>query len=80
MIVVDAYGDGSSLPFYMTTLEFFEEVKSHLNDEGIMVVNVLAKDRRKNLFEPTVKTVDSVFGSTFFLQLKHYSTRTYGLV
>ena len=39
IILVDAYSSISA-PFHMTTTEFFTLVKDHLNDDGIMMMNV----------------------------------------
>ncbi len=37
--MVDAYQD-ITIPFQMSTIEFFTMVKQHLNDDGVMVVNM----------------------------------------
>jgi spermidine synthase len=39
VITVDAYRQ-PYIPFYMTTVEFFEEVRDHLTHDGVVVVNV----------------------------------------
>ncbi len=39
LIMVDAYQD-ITIPFQMSTREFFTEVKNHLNPRGVMVVNM----------------------------------------
>ena len=39
VIMVDAYQD-ITIPFQMSSKEFFELVKSHLKDDGVMVVNM----------------------------------------
>ncbi len=39
IILADAYQD-ITVPFHMSTLEFFEEVKEHLNPGGVLIVNV----------------------------------------
>lgn len=39
VIMVDAYRD-ITIPFQMSTAEFFSEVRDHLNDGGVMVVNM----------------------------------------
>ena len=38
VIMVDAYQD-ITIPFQMSSVEFFEQVKEHLTDDGVMVVN-----------------------------------------
>ena len=39
VIMVDAYQD-ITIPFQMSSVEFFELVKEHLTDDGVMVVNM----------------------------------------
>jgi spermidine synthase len=39
VIMVDAYRD-ITIPFQMSTVEFFSEVRDHLNEGGVMVVNM----------------------------------------
>ena len=39
VIMVDAYQD-STIPFQMSTVEFFTIVKEHLKEDGVMVVNM----------------------------------------
>ena len=46
IILVDAYSSISA-PFHMTTTEFFTLVKEHLNDDGLMIMNVNMYSERK---------------------------------
>lgn len=39
LILVDAYKD-ITVPFQMTTTEFFKEVEKHLQDDGVLVINL----------------------------------------
>lgn len=39
VILVDAYQD-ITIPFQMSSIEFFKKVKDHLKDKGVMVVNL----------------------------------------
>ncbi|MDO5785033.1 MAG: fused MFS/spermidine synthase [Eubacteriales bacterium] len=73
VIMVDAYQD-ITIPFQMSTVEFFTMVKDHLKDNGVMVVNMNMRgteegninqylsDTIANVFD-TIYTVD-VAGST----------------
>ncbi len=73
VIMVDAYQD-ITIPFQMSSVEFFTLVKDHLTDGGVMVVNMNMKGSREdgiNMYLadtiasvfPWVRTVD-VIGST----------------
>ncbi len=73
VIMVDAYQD-ITIPFQMSSLEFFTMVKEHLKENGVMVVNMNMHSQEKGNINdhlsdtiasvfPFVSTVD-VFGST----------------
>ena len=73
IIMVDAYQD-ITIPFQMSSVEFFELVRDHLTEGGVMVVNMNMKGNREDGINryladtiasvfPWVRTVD-VSGST----------------
>ncbi|MBR5712391.1 MAG: fused MFS/spermidine synthase [Lachnospiraceae bacterium] len=47
VIMVDAYQD-ITIPFQMSSVEFFQLVKDHLNEGGVMVVNLNMKGSRED--------------------------------
>lgn len=59
IIFLDAY-QGGHIPFHLTTVEFLQEVKKHLNPGGIVVSNVLARHKNK-FFTAMVKTYNTEF-------------------
>ncbi len=61
VIMVDAYQD-ITIPFQMSSVEFFQMVKSHLNPGGIMVVNMnMRSDEPGNINEYLSDTIAAVF-------------------
>ena len=65
IILVDAYSSISA-PFHMTTVEFFTLVKDHLNDDGIMMMNVNMYSSKKESFSVAVcDTAFSVFENLY---------------
>jgi spermidine synthase len=58
IIMLDAY-NCDSIPFHMTTIEFLREVKSHLNEGGLVVANLWSSDWE--LYLSMVKTYSQVF-------------------
>lgn len=65
IILVDAYSSISA-PFHMTTVEFFTLVKDHLNDNGIMMMNVNMYSSKKESFSVAVcDTACSVFENLY---------------
>ena len=59
IILVDAYSSISA-PFHMTTTEFFTLVKDHLNDDGIMMMNVNMKSSNKGAINDALN--DTAYG------------------
>ena len=61
VIMVDAYQD-ITIPFQMSSSEFFEMVKAHLNEDGVMVVNMnLRSDADDGINTCLSDTIASVF-------------------
>ncbi len=68
VIMVDAYQD-ITIPFQMTTVEFFSLVKSHLKENGAMVVNMNMRSKKKGqINEYLCNTIRSVFSSVYTVE------------
>ncbi|WP_223847932.1 spermidine synthase [Bifidobacterium reuteri] len=62
VIMVDAYQD-ITIPFQMSSTEFFSMVREHLNPGGVMVVNMnMVSDGSGSINEALAGTIASVFG------------------
>ena len=67
VIMVDAYQD-ITIPFQMSSTEFFRLVRSHLNPGGVMVVNMnMISDGEGSINEALTDTIASVFGASNML-------------
>ena len=61
VIMVDAYQD-ITIPFQMSTVEFFSLVREHLTDDGVMVVNLsMHSDGELSINHYLCDTIASVF-------------------
>ncbi len=61
VIMVDAYQD-ITIPFQMSSVEFFTMVKEHLKENGVMVVNLnMHNDAEGSINEHLCDTIASVF-------------------
>ena len=75
VIMVDAYQD-ITIPFQMSSQEFFRQVKSHLREGGIMVVNMNMKSGQSgSINEYLTDTICSVFGSASTVDVPGYTNR-----
>lgn len=68
VINVDAYTP-PYIPWHLTTKEFFAEAFDHLSDDGVLVINVARIFEERGLLNSLFKTVDSVFASTYIVDL-----------
>jgi spermidine synthase len=63
VIAVDAYRL-PYIPWHMTTVEFFQQARDHLDDDGVLVVNVGRTESDYRLVEAVVATLRTIFPST----------------
>ena len=65
VIMVDAYQD-ITIPFQMSSIEFFTLVRDHLNDDGVMVVNMNMRGNEEgNINQYLADTISSVFSEVY---------------
>lgn len=65
VIMVDAYQD-ITIPFQMSSVEFFELVKEHLTDNGVMVVNMNMRGSGEgNINQYLADTISHVFSTIY---------------
>lgn len=64
---VDLYHGGPYVPFYLVTVEFFELVRTHMSEEGLLLMNVFDTEPKKELLLSTGATLRRVFPSVAVL-------------
>lgn len=70
IILADAYQD-ITVPFHMSTVEFFQEVKDHLKPGGVLIVNVNIKSGSfTGVPEYLANTVKSLFNKVYRADLR----------
>ncbi len=80
IIGVDAYRP-PYIPWHLTTRQFFQSVYEHLEQDGVMVVNVGRAPDDRRLIEALVGTIQTVFPSVHVMDLPNtfnsilYATR-----
>lgn len=75
IIMVDAYQD-ITIPFQMSTVEFFTMVKEHLKEDGVMVVNMNMKGTEEgNINQYLADTIASVFSYVYTVDVNGSSNR-----
>ncbi len=75
IIMVDAYQD-ITIPFQMSTVEFFSMVEEHLNPGGVMVVNMnMHSSEEGNINEYLSDTIASLFPEVYTIDVKGSTNR-----
>jgi spermidine synthase len=62
VIAVDAYRP-PYIPWHLTTVEFFREISKHLNDNGVVAINVGRTNSDRRLVDAMTTTLLQVFAS-----------------
>ena len=75
VIMVDAYQD-ITIPFQMSSLEFFTLVKEHLKEDGVMVVNMnMHSEESGNINEYLSDTIANVFDEIYTVDVRGATNR-----
>ena len=75
VIMVDAYQD-ITIPFQMSSVEFFTLVKDHLNEGGVMVVNMNMRGSSEgSINQHLADTISSVFGEVYTVDVRGSTNR-----
>lgn len=75
VIMVDAYQD-ITIPFQMSSVEFFRLVKEHLTEDGVMVVNMNMRGSQEgNIDQYLADTIASVFDTVYTVDVMGSTNR-----
>ena len=75
VIMVDAYQD-ITIPFQMSSREFFTMVRNHLTEDGVMVVNMnMHTEAEGNINQYLSDTIGSVFQEVYTVEVAHSTNR-----
>lgn len=75
VIMVDAYQD-ITIPFQMSSAEFFRLVEEHLKENGVMVVNMnMRSDRQDSINAYLSDTISTVFSEVYTVNVRNTTNR-----
>ncbi|MBR5371025.1 MAG: fused MFS/spermidine synthase [Oscillospiraceae bacterium] len=75
VIMVDAYQD-ITIPFQMSSVEFFRMVRSHLTENGVMIVNMNMTSKDENGINAYLQdTIASVFSDVYTVDVARATNR-----
>lgn len=69
IIITDTYSNQIYIPFHLTTLEYFQVLREHLNPGGVIAMNVNAINEDSDLLQSIGRTVGQVFPYTYSAQV-----------
>jgi predicted membrane-bound spermidine synthase len=72
IIGIDAYQQ-PYVPFQLTTLEFFQEVRAHLTPTGVAVINAGRTSKDFRLVEALAQTMHGVFSNVYIIDTEHFT-------
>jgi spermidine synthase len=72
VIGIDAYRQ-PYIPFHLTTREFFVEVRDHLSDDGVVVLNAGRTRSDFRLVEAMASTMKDVFPSVYIIDVANFT-------
>ncbi len=73
-VFLDIFSAGGRIPFHMTTVEFFAEVRKRLSPCGVCIMNVISSvdGKKSKIFHGIRKAFEATFGQTYaFPRLYH---------
>jgi len=68
LVVVDAYRP-PYIPWHLTTREFFQIVYDHLDEKGVMAINVGRAPQDRRLVDALASTIRTVFPSVYVMDI-----------
>ena len=75
VIMVDAYQD-ITVPFQMSSQEFFALVKDHLKEDGVLVVNMSMRGKGENTINSYLAdTISTLFSEVYTIDVTYSSNR-----
>lgn len=70
IVIVDCYAQQQYVPFHVATIEFFQLVRRHLADDGVLAANLDSRSAGATLPAAIARTVEAAgFGSVLLLPL-----------
>ncbi len=72
IIGIDAYQQ-PYVPFQLTTLEFFQEVRAHLTPTGVTVINAGRTSKDFRLVEALAQTMHGVFSHVYIIDTERFT-------
>lgn len=68
IISIDAYRP-PYIPWHLTTYEFFKDVNNHLEEDGVLVINVGRAPEDRRLIDGLVGTINGLFQSIYIMDV-----------
>jgi spermidine synthase len=73
IVIIDAYTQQVYIPFHLTTVEFFTEVKTSLSGQGMVAMNISAARDDSPLIQSITNTLGVVFAHVYRFRIPHSS-------
>ena len=67
LVVIDIFNKGGYTPFYLSTIEFYEDINNLLTEDGILIMNLFVPHKKEEMYGPYKNTLMSIFPSIFYI-------------
>ena len=67
LVQLDLYHGGPYVPFYLTTIEFFTSIRSHMRGDSLLMMNLFDIGERQEISASTIATLRQVFPTVVVL-------------
>jgi len=71
IIITDTYSNQIYIPFHLTTVEYFTELRAHLNSGGVVAMNVNALSEDSGLLQAIGSTLYEVFPLVYIVHVSN---------
>ncbi len=71
IIITDTYSNQIYIPFHLTTVEYFTELRAHLNSGGVVAMNVNALSEDSDLIQAIGTTLCEVFPLVYIVHVSN---------
>jgi predicted membrane-bound spermidine synthase len=74
IVILDAYTIGGQIPFHLTTREYLQEIRPHMKDDGVLLININSSFTGKlgKIFQHMYKTFSMEFKQVYVFPRLRY--------
>ncbi|VVB53654.1 Polyamine aminopropyltransferase [uncultured archaeon] len=82
IVVWDLFSDGGSIPFHTDTQEYFNELSTHLTDDGVLAINIISavEGPASGILTANVKTLKTILPNVYVFPIDFIPARPQNVI